>query len=47
MRMAGRMGGDTISIRGLKVIAVDAEKNVLLVKGAIPGRRGSLVSIKA
>jgi large subunit ribosomal protein L3 len=45
--MAGRMGGDTISIRGLKVIAVDAEKNVLLVKGAIPGRRGSLVSIKA
>jgi large subunit ribosomal protein L3 len=47
MRMAGRTGGDTISIRGLKVIAVDAEKNVLLVKGAIPGRRGSLVSIKA
>jgi large subunit ribosomal protein L3 len=46
-RMAGRMGGDTVTVRGLKVLAVDATNNLLLVSGAIPGRRGSLIEIKA
>ena len=46
-RMAGRMGGDTVTVRGLKVLAVDPANNLLLVSGAIPGRRGSLVEIKA
>ena len=46
-RMAGRMGGDTITVRGLKVLAVDSTNNLLLVSGAIPGRRGTLIEIKA
>ena len=45
MRMAGRMGGDVITIRGLKVVAVDAVNNMIAIKGAIPGRRGTLVEI--
>ena len=45
MRMAGRMGGDIISVKNLKVLAVDSENNKILVKGAIPGRRGTLVTI--
>jgi len=47
MRMAGRMGGDRVSVKGLKVLLVDKDQNALLVSGAIPGRRGSLVEIIA
>ena len=46
MRMAGRMGGVRISVRNLKIAKVDAENNMLAVKGAIPGRRGTLVEIR-
>ncbi len=45
MRMAGRMGGDTVSVPGLKVIGVIPEENRIIITGAVPGRRGSLVSI--
>lgn len=45
MRMGGRMGGDKITIKNLEVIGVDKENNQLLIKGAIPGRRGTLVEI--
>lgn len=45
-RMAGRMGGDRITVKNLNVLAVDAENNQLLIKGAIPGRRGTLVEIR-
>ncbi len=45
MRMAGRMGGDKITLKNLKVVAVDTENNLMLVKGAVPGVRGSLVEI--
>ena len=45
MRMAGRMGGDRITVRNLKVVGVDVENNQLLIKGAIPGRRGTLVVV--
>lgn len=45
MRMGGRMGGDRITIKNLEVIGVDQENNQLLIKGAIPGRRGTLVEI--
>jgi len=45
MRMAGRMGGDRITQKNLKVVMVDAENNLMLVKGAITGKRGSLVEI--
>ena len=45
MRMAGRMGSDRITQKNLKVVFVDKENNLLLIKGAIPGVRGSLVEI--
>ncbi len=45
MRMAGRMGGDRITVRNLEIVGVDKENNQLLIKGAIPGRRGTLVEI--
>lgn len=44
-RMGGRMGGTRISILNLKVVKVDAEKNLLYIRGAIPGARGALVEI--
>ncbi len=45
MRMAGRTGGETITVKGLKIVAVDAETNTLYISGAVPGRRGTIVSI--
>ena len=47
MRMPGRMGSDKITQKNLKVIFVDKENNVMFIKGAIPGKRGSLVEIVA
>jgi large subunit ribosomal protein L3 len=46
MRMAGRMGGDRTTVMSLTVQAVDAEKGLLLVKGAVPGARGRLVFVR-
>ena len=46
LRMAGRMGADRVTIQNLTVHAVDPEKGLLLVKGAIPGNKGSLVVIR-
>ena len=45
-RMAGRMGGDHQTVMNLEIMRVDAERNLLAVKGAIPGAKGSLVSIR-
>ena len=45
-RMAGRMGGERISVRNLKIAKVDAENNMLAIRGAIPGRRGTLIEIR-
>lgn len=45
MRMAGRMGSDRITQKNLKVVFIDKENNTMLVKGAIAGRRGTLVEI--
>ena len=45
MRMAGRMGGDRITQKNLKVVFADKDNNLLLIKGAITGRRGTLVEI--
>ncbi|ALF53158.1 50S ribosomal protein L3 [Nostoc sp. MBR 210] len=44
-RMAGRLGGTRVTISKLTVVRVDAERNLLLIKGAIPGKPGSLVSV--
>ncbi len=45
MRMAGRMGSDFITVENLTVVAIDPETNTMLIKGAIPGRRGTLVEV--
>ena len=44
-RMAGRLGGTRVTIRKLQVVRVDAERNLLLIKGAVPGKPGALLSI--
>lgn len=44
--MAGRMGSDTITQKGMQVQAVDPENNVLAIKGALPGSKGSLLVLK-
>ena len=45
-KMPGRMGSDRITVKGLKVVDVDSEKNILYIKGAIPGKRGTLLEIR-
>ncbi|OUN00819.1 MAG: 50S ribosomal protein L3 [Firmicutes bacterium ZCTH02-B6] len=45
-RMAGRMGSERRTIQGLKVVRVDADRNLILVRGSVPGPRGSLVLIR-
>jgi len=45
-RMAGRAGGERVTVRGLQVVKVDPERNLLLVRGAVPGPRGGLVTIR-
>ena len=45
MRMAGRMGSDRITQKNLKVVFIDKENNIMLVKGAIAGKKGTLVEI--
>ncbi len=47
MRMAGRMGGDRVTVKNLKIVKILPETNEILIKGAVPGRRGTLVEIKA
>jgi len=44
-RMAGRLGGKRVTIKKLTLVQVDVENNLLLVKGAVPGKPGSLVSV--
>lgn len=46
MRMAGRMGGDRITVKNLRVLQVDTESNTLVISGAIPGKPGTLVEIR-
>ncbi|MCC3315925.1 50S ribosomal protein L3 [Nocardia africana] len=47
MRMAGRMGNDRVTTQNLSVHKVDAENGLLLIKGAIPGRKGGIVIVKS
>jgi large subunit ribosomal protein L3 len=46
MRMAGRMGGDRVKLKGLKVVKVFTDKNYILIGGAVPGHNGSIVLIQ-
>ena len=45
-KMAGRLGGVQVTIRKLTVVRVDAERNLLLIQGAVPGKPGALLSIR-
>lgn len=45
-RMPGRMGGERVTVKNLRVVRVDEENNLLVVRGAVPGARGTLVLIK-
>jgi len=45
-RMAGRMGGKRVTTKGLRIIRIDPDKNILMIKGAIPGSINSIVEIK-
>lgn len=45
-KMPGRMGGERVTIQGLKVVRVDPDNNLLLIKGAVPGKKGGLLMIK-
>jgi len=47
MRMAGRMGGDRVTLKNLTVARVDKENNQIFIRGAVPGRKGTLVEIIA
>lgn len=46
MRMAGRMGGDRVTVKNLRVLQIDPSTNTLLISGAVPGRPGTLVEIR-
>ena len=46
-KMPGHYGCETVTIQNLQIVKVDAERNVLLVKGAIPGPKGAIVTIKS
>ncbi len=46
VRLPGRMGGDRVTVRGLEIVDVQADDNVILVRGAVPGPNGGFVSIR-
>lgn len=47
MRMAGRMGGDKVTVKNLRVIRVDNDSKEIYIRGAVPGRRGSKVVVSS
>ncbi len=44
-RMAGRTGGDRVTVKNLKVVGIDAENRQIFIKGALPGRKGTILEI--
>ena len=45
-KLPGHMGVETVTIQNLKVVSIDLDKNVILVKGSVPGNKGSILKIK-
>ncbi len=45
-RMAGRMGGRRVTVQGLRVVEVDAERNLILIRGSVPGANGDLLRVR-
>lgn len=46
MRMAGRTGGERITVKNLKIVGLDKDNGIILVSGAVPGRRGTLLEVR-
>lgn len=46
VKMGGRMGGDQVTVKNLEVVQVDKKNNILAVRGAVPGSRGSFVTVR-
>ena len=46
MRMAGRLGGDLVTVKNLRVVQVDEASGIILISGAVPGRPGTVVEIR-
>jgi large subunit ribosomal protein L3 len=46
MRAAGRMGGDRVTVRNLKIVQVDCDYNLLLIRGAVPGAPGTYIVVR-
>lgn len=46
LRMAGRMGGDRVKMKGLKIVKIFPEKNYILISGSVPGHNGSIILIQ-
>lgn len=46
-RMAGRMGGTRTTVKNLEIVGIDKEKNILFVKGAVPGNKGVILEIRS
>ncbi|MGA0011602.1 MAG: 50S ribosomal protein L3 [Flavobacteriaceae bacterium] len=46
IRMAGRMGGDTVTVENLQVVKIDTEKNLIVVKGCVPGHKNAYVTVQ-
>lgn len=46
-KMPGRMGSDRITIKGLRIVKIDVPNNLIAIEGAVPGRRGTLLEIRA
>lgn len=44
--MAGRLGGKQITVSNIKILKIDTKENLLIIKGAVPGKPGNLLSIK-
>jgi len=45
-KMPGRMGVERVTVKNVKIIKIDAEKNLMAVRGAIPGHKGTLLEIR-
>jgi large subunit ribosomal protein L3 len=43
--MAGRMGGERVTVKGLTVVKVDVERNLLFIRGAVPGARNAVLRV--
>lgn len=47
LRMAGRMGSNRVTVKNLEIVAIDNDKSIVAIKGALPGKRGSVLVIKS